>query len=110
MALNIVENFPLADWGPGSADACTCMIEATKLAFADSRRYSADPDFEDVPVERCCRRSFGRRRAAEIDLKRAKMPVAAVAGSATPPSSWPATPRWRSPFIQSVFSAWGSAS
>ena len=38
-ALNILEHFPLDKWGLGSADAIHVMVEATKLAFADSRRY-----------------------------------------------------------------------
>ena len=44
MALNIVEQFPVADWGVGSADAMHVLVEATKLAFADSRRYCGRPE------------------------------------------------------------------
>jgi gamma-glutamyltranspeptidase/glutathione hydrolase len=108
MALNIVENFPLADWGLGSADALHVMIEATRLAFADSRRYSADPDFEDVPVEALLSKDFAKRRAAEIDLKRAKMPVAASFGSDTT-EFVAGDPEMAIAFIQTVFSGWGSA-
>jgi len=107
MALNIVENFPLTEWGVGSPDALHVMIEATRLAFADSRRYSADPDFEDVPVEELLSKQFGRRRAAEIDLKRAKMPVAASLGSDTT-EFVVGDPDMAIAFIQTVFSGWGS--
>jgi gamma-glutamyltranspeptidase/glutathione hydrolase len=108
MALNIVENFPLADWGLGNADALHVMIEATRLAFADSRRFSADPDFEDVPVEALLSKDFAKRRAAEIDMKRAKMPVAASFGSDTT-EFVAGDPEMAIAFIQTVFSGWGSA-
>ena len=50
--LNIMENFPLPAIDPSSADAYHIKIEAQKLAFADQRRYIADPRFSDVPVVR----------------------------------------------------------
>ena len=84
------------------------MIEATKLAFADSRRYSADPDFEDVPVEALLSKEFAKRRAAEIDLQRAKMPVAASLGSDTT-EFVVGDADMAIAFIQTVFSGWGSA-
>jgi gamma-glutamyltranspeptidase/glutathione hydrolase len=108
MALNIVENFPLAEWGVGSADAVHVMIEATRLAFADSRRYSADPDFEKVPVDELLSKEHGRRQAARIDLKRAQMPVAASLGSDTT-EFVVGDPDMAIAFIQTVFSGWGSA-
>ena len=56
----------------GSADAVHVMVEATKLAFADSRRYVADPARRDgAGRARCSRRSTRAERAAEIDIKRA---------------------------------------
>jgi len=108
MALNIVENFPLAEWGIGSPDALHVMIEATRLAFADSRRYAADPDFEDVPVEALLSKDFGRRRAAEIDITRAKMPAPASLGSDTT-EFVAGDADMAIAFIQTVFSGWGSA-
>ncbi|MDP3767436.1 MAG: gamma-glutamyltransferase, partial [Dehalococcoidia bacterium] len=71
-ALNIVEQFPLAGWGPGSAEAAHVMIEATRQAFADARRYAADPLVEQVPVDRLLSKEHARARAAEIDVHRTK--------------------------------------
>jgi gamma-glutamyltranspeptidase/glutathione hydrolase len=51
MMLNIMETFPLADFGQLSADALHAMIEAKKLAYADMHRYVADQKFSRVPVE-----------------------------------------------------------
>ncbi len=106
-ALNIVEQFPLADWHPTSADAVHVMLEATKLAFADSRRYSADPEVESVPAEQLLSKEHARKRAAEIDMKRAGRPGPALLPSDTT-EFVVGDEEMAVAFIQSVFSAWGS--
>jgi gamma-glutamyltranspeptidase len=50
MMLNIMENFPLSQYGHNSAAALHVMIEAKKLAYADMLRYVADQRFSKVPV------------------------------------------------------------
>jgi gamma-glutamyltranspeptidase/glutathione hydrolase len=107
LALNIVEHFPLADWGPASPDALHVMVEATRLAFADSRRYSADPDFEAIPLEELLSKQHGKKQAARIDMKRAQQPVAASFGSDTT-EFVAADQEMAIAFIQTVFSGWGS--
>jgi gamma-glutamyltranspeptidase/glutathione hydrolase len=106
-ALNIAENFPLREWGLGSADAVHVMAEATKIAFADSRRYSADPDIESVPVEQMLSKEYARSRAAQIDLRRAGEPGPATFTSDTT-EFVVGDGELAVTFIQSVFSAWGS--
>jgi gamma-glutamyltranspeptidase/glutathione hydrolase len=107
-ALNIVEHFPLAEWGPASADAQHVLIEATKLAFADRQRYWADPRFdESVPVEQLLSKEFAKRRAKEIDLARAGSPLAAVLNSDTT-EFVVGDDDMAVAFIQSVFAVWGS--
>lgn len=107
MALNIVEQFPVGDWGLGSADAMHVLVEATKLAFADSRSYSADPRVTDVPVERLLSKEHARLRAAEIDMKRARRIEGAVLPSDTT-ELVAGDEDYAVAFIQSVFSNWGS--
>ena len=107
LALNIVEHFPLADWGPASPNALHVMVEATRLAFADSRRYSADPDFEEIPLEALLSKEHGKRQAARIDMKRAQQPVAASFGSDTT-EFVAGDENMAIVFIQTVFSGWGS--
>ena len=48
--LNIMENFPLKDYGHNSAAALHVMIEAKKLAYADMARYVGDPRSGAAPV------------------------------------------------------------
>ena len=59
MMLNIMEQYPLGEYGLQSTKAMHVMIEAKKLAYADMLRYVADPKFANVPVRRC---SASRRR------------------------------------------------
>ena len=44
-----------------------------KLGLADRDVYYADPHFESVPLERCCRRSTPRLRRGLIDPRRASL-------------------------------------
>ena len=106
-ALNIVEQFPLVEWGLASADSAHVLIEALRLAFADARRYYADPQVEHVPVEQLLSKEHARELAAEIDLARATERAPAPAGSDTT-SFAVADEDTAVCFIQSVFAPWGS--
>ncbi len=106
-ALNIVEQFPLAEWGLASADAIHVMAEAAKLAFADSGRYAADAAVESVPAEQMLSKEFARKRAAEIDLGKARQPEPALIKTDTT-EFVVGDEELAIAFIQSVFSSWGS--
>ena len=106
-ALNIVDKFPLGEWGAANPDSTHVMVEATRLAFADLRKYGADPDFEKIPVEWLLSEEHATELAASIDLKRA------TAGGGVPISSDTtsfvvADESMAVCYIQSVFSPWGS--
>ena len=73
--LNIMENFPLKDYGHNSAAALHVMIEAKKLAYADMARYVGDPRFGPVPVAEMLSKDLGKRRAALIDMDKASCNV-----------------------------------
>jgi gamma-glutamyltranspeptidase/glutathione hydrolase len=47
------------------------MIEALRLAFADSRWYVADPKFSNVPVEELLSKEYANERRKLIDRNRA---------------------------------------
>ena len=49
--LNILEGFPIGDYGRGTAETLHTLIEAKKLAYADMQRHVGDPRFSKVPVE-----------------------------------------------------------
>ncbi|MFT5121354.1 MAG: gamma-glutamyltranspeptidase/glutathione hydrolase [Psychrobacter glaciei] len=48
--LNILEGYPLKDYGQNSAQTIHLMAEAMQLAYADRAEYLGDPDFIDVPA------------------------------------------------------------
>jgi gamma-glutamyltranspeptidase/glutathione hydrolase len=73
--LNLMEQFPLSEFGPGSAKAFHVMIEAKKLAYADVIRYVCDPRVNKVPVPGLLSKEYARRRAGLIDLAKANCNV-----------------------------------
>jgi gamma-glutamyltranspeptidase / glutathione hydrolase len=75
--LNLMEGFPLREYGTGSAEALHIMIEAKKLAFADLQRYVGDPKFSQVPVAGMISKDYARQRAALIDTNKANSRVEA---------------------------------
>jgi len=83
MMLNLMENFPLADFGHNSADALHAMIESKKLAYADMLRYVADPQFSRVPVAGMLSKDYARERVKLIDPTKANCKV----NAGTPPGS-----------------------
>lgn len=64
MALNILKNFELRN--KESFDTYHKQIEAIKIAFADGKRYIADPRYMDVSVESLLSEEYGKRRAELI--------------------------------------------
>ena len=70
--LNILETWPLHEWGPNSATTVHHIAEAMKLAYADRSEYLGDPDFTKVPVAGLTSKTYARELAARIDPSRAK--------------------------------------
>ena len=66
MMLNIMEQFPMSDYGFHSARALHVMIEAKKLAYADMLRYTADMRMAKVPVEQMLNKKNAAERAGLI--------------------------------------------
>ena len=81
--LNIMETFPLAEYGHNSTRALHTMIEAKKLAYADMIRFDADPKFAKIPVDGLKSKEFAKTRAALIDASKANCHVE----SGTPPGT-----------------------
>jgi gamma-glutamyltranspeptidase/glutathione hydrolase len=81
--LNIMETFPLAEYGHNSTRALHAMIEAKKLAYADMIRFDADPKFAKIPVDGLKSKEFAKTRAALINASKASCHVDA----GTPPGT-----------------------
>ncbi len=63
-AMNILENFPLAEIG--ETQALHHYLEASALAFADRNRYVGDSDHVVVPLDQLLSDGFAAERACEI--------------------------------------------
>jgi gamma-glutamyltranspeptidase/glutathione hydrolase len=70
LALNILENFELPD-GLLSVKRLHLLIEAMRLAFADSAWFVADPATDPAPLEELLSKDYAAQRAKLIDLKKA---------------------------------------
>jgi gamma-glutamyltranspeptidase/glutathione hydrolase len=75
MMLNLMERFPMGEYGFHSADALHVMIEAKKLAYADMLHYVGDPKFSPVPVAEMLDKDHAAVRAKLIDMAKATCQV-----------------------------------
>ena len=64
--LNIMEQFPIAQWGHNSQKSLHVEIEAKKLAYADMKYYVGDPRATHIPVQQLISKKLAVRRAAQI--------------------------------------------
>jgi len=73
--LNIMERYPLAEYGHNSIKALHVMIEAKKLAYSDLLRYVGDPHYTNVPVATLLSKDTAAARARLINDRRATCSV-----------------------------------
>lgn len=73
--LNIMERFPLGEYGFLNPQSWHVKMVAQQLAYADLRRYNGDPRFAQVPVEGMISKAYAKQRAASIETGRARCQV-----------------------------------
>jgi len=86
IALNALEGFELSRQDPLGVDRWHLLIEAMRLAFADTRWYVADPKFFDIPLAGLLSKEYAATRRQIINPERATLDTkrgAPVAGSGT---------------------------
>ncbi len=71
LALNLLEGFDLASLDPLGAERWHLLIEAMRLAFADCRRWVADPRVASVPVRELVSKAYAAERRKGLDPRRA---------------------------------------
>jgi gamma-glutamyltranspeptidase/glutathione hydrolase len=71
LALNLLEGYDLASMPPLSTHRLHLMIEAMRLAFADTRWYVADPAFNPAPLKWLLSKDYAAERRKLIHLDRA---------------------------------------
>ena len=75
LMLDLMEQFPLAQYGFHSTRALHVMIEAKKLAYADMLRHVGDPRFGQAPIAGLLNKTSAKARARLIDFERAATDV-----------------------------------
>jgi len=81
--LNVLEGFPLSDYGAGSSKSTHVLAEAERRVFADRAQWIGDPDFVRVPVAGLTSRGYAESLRRTIDPDHATPSSAVSAGSPT---------------------------
>ena len=69
--LNILEGYPLKDYGQNSAQTIHLMAEAMQLAYADRAEYLGDSDFIDVPTSGLTSQAYADKLRSLINPNKA---------------------------------------
>ncbi len=69
--LNILEGYPLKDYGQNSAQTIHLMSEAMQLAYADRAEYLGDTDFIDVPASGLTSQAYADKLRSLINPNKA---------------------------------------
>jgi gamma-glutamyltranspeptidase/glutathione hydrolase len=80
--LNVLEGYPLKDWGYRSAQAVHVQIEAMRHAYVDRNNTLGDPDFVSNPIDRLLDKAYAAKLRAAIDPARAGVSKAILPGVA----------------------------
>ena len=82
--LNIMERWPIKDWGLNSANTVHHMAEAMKLAYADRAEYLGDPGFVQIPLSGLTSKKYADALAAQISADKARSAKEIRAGKPQP--------------------------
>ncbi|MCF8721267.1 gamma-glutamyltransferase [Nitrospina gracilis] len=69
--LNILENYPLQEYGSNTAQTLHLIAEAMRRSFADRGQYMGDADYWPVPVETLVSKAYAGKLSRDINTDRA---------------------------------------
>ena len=79
--LNVLEGYPLSEYGFGSARAVHVQIEAMRQAYIDRNQLLGDQTFVKNPITQMLDKAYGARIRAGIDPRRAGVSSKLVPGA-----------------------------
>jgi gamma-glutamyltranspeptidase/glutathione hydrolase len=82
--LELVEPYPLAEWGFQSKEAVHLIVEAERRVYADRAQHLGDTDYYDVPMDSLMNPNYLKERMADFDPARATGSNAIYAGNFKP--------------------------
>ncbi len=100
--LNILEGYPVSEYGHNSAKTIHLMAEAMKRAYADRSHYLGDSDFVKIPLKGITSKKYAAALRQQIDPEKAKPSKDIVPGKPQPYESNETT-------HFSVVDKWGNA-
>ena len=100
--LNILEGYPMAEFGHNSAASIHHMAEAMKFAYADRSTYLGDTDYVDVPLKELTSKKYAKALRERIDPNEATPSADISAGNLSAYES-PETTHF------SIVDQWGNA-
>lgn len=100
--LNILEGYPIQEYGHNSAETIHYMAEAMKLAYADRSEYLGDTDYVDVPLKGLTSKSYAEELRQGIKPDEAR-PAGEIRYGQPPGYESPETTHF------SVVDKWGNA-
>ena len=68
--LNVLEQFPIDQFGHNTAQTLHVMAESMKYAYADRSEFLGDPDFVDVPINNLISKDYAHQIANKIALNK----------------------------------------
>ncbi|KMK52354.1 gamma-glutamyltranspeptidase [[Actinobacillus] muris] len=81
---NMLENYPLGDFGANSAKTIHLLAETMKLAYADRAEYLGDPDFVNIPVKGLTSKGYATSLISHISEDKARSAADIKAGQPQP--------------------------
>ncbi|MEP2706607.1 MAG: gamma-glutamyltransferase [Roseibium sp.] len=82
--LNMLEAYPLEEYGLNSADTIHVMAEAKRRAYADRSKYLGDPDYSEVPVKGLTHPDYAKELAQSISMSTATPSTEIAPGNPIP--------------------------
>ena len=79
--LNILERFPMEQFGHNSADSVHVMTEAMRMAYADRSKYLGDPDYVSISTDRLTSKKYAHLMSKKIDMDSASPSLAVLPGA-----------------------------
>lgn len=79
--LNMLEQYPITEYGHNSAQTIHLMAETMRRAYADRARYLGDSDFIKVPLKGLISKSYAKVLVNNIELNKATPSVEIKAGN-----------------------------
>lgn len=82
--LNILEAWPLGEYGANSARTLHLMAESMRLAYADRSEYLGDPAYTKVPVKALTSKTYAAALRKGIDPEKARPSIEVKPGNIVP--------------------------